>query len=254
MSGNMFYSNKSVRSRSDWQFIQERCNSARKELKSPIPKKYLIPKKIHVIWLSEERMGEDIKQIIESWRRFHPTWKLIVWTQDEIEALFMIRQDLYKQAVSADEKFYIAQYEILYHFGGLVIDPQMECLKSLDQFHRRFSFYASAWDLKDPGISGSLLAAAPQHRVLLDCLCSLPKESCRSDYAKIYKEIGPRHLSKSYLSVMKENSKLEKKSFVFPVDLIFPWPRYRRWEESISARNYWVKESSYTFYHWDKTD
>jgi len=95
-----------------------------------------IPKIIHQIWLQgENNIPEDYPNYSGSWKEKNPEFTYIMWDNDMIVELikktfpqFMVIYDSYPKLV---QKVDAAKYIILYHFGGIYIDMDLECIHNL---------------------------------------------------------------------------------------------------------------------------
>ena len=88
----------------------------------------MIPKTIHQIWIGPKR--KPVKWM-DTWRRKNPHMEYMLWTdyslfsfQDKFKAL--IKRNMY--AIVAD----IMRVEILYKYGGVYVDADSICIKSIE--------------------------------------------------------------------------------------------------------------------------
>ena len=92
----------------------------------------MIPRIIHICWLSGDPYPDLIKECIKSVKKHLPEYDIIVWdrTQFDIESCIWVKQDFEnrKYAFAAD---YIRFYA-LYKYGGIYLDADVEVLKSFD--------------------------------------------------------------------------------------------------------------------------
>lgn len=104
----------------------------------------MIPKHFHHTWPS----GGEFPQVYQDYRntfmKKHPDFGMTLWTPDDVhhhalsqDSLDLQQNPLLHYVVKAD----ISRHEILYKFGGIYLDTDMECLKSLYPFldHRSFA-------------------------------------------------------------------------------------------------------------------
>ena len=86
-------------------------------------------KKIHYCWFGGAEKSALIKKCIESWRKFFPDFEIIEWN----ESNFDIERNVYtKQAYSAKKYAYVsdvARFAVLYEYGGLYFDTDVEVIK-----------------------------------------------------------------------------------------------------------------------------
>jgi len=138
-----------------------------------------IPKIIHQIWLGSE-FPERLKRFQQTWIEYHPDWKYRLWTEEDVKLLNMRFPELYKQETKYSKKSNILRYEILYQFGGVYIDTDVECLKPFDVLHENYDFYAGISQL-DEGIvyiGSAIIGAKPGHPIMQHCAYML-KDHCQ---------------------------------------------------------------------------
>lgn len=96
------------------------------------PSEVRIPKVINYCWFSGNPMPEYLVKCIESWKRFCPDYKIVRWDEDNYD----VGKNIYmKQAYEAGKWGFvpdIARLDILYNYGGLYIDTDVEIIKNLD--------------------------------------------------------------------------------------------------------------------------
>lgn len=92
----------------------------------------MIPKQIHLCWLSGDPYPQKIQRCIDSWKEFLPDYEIILWDTNrfDIESVPWVKQafEAKKYAFAAD---YIRFYA-LYNYGGIYLDSDVEVLKSFD--------------------------------------------------------------------------------------------------------------------------
>lgn len=100
----------------------------------------MIPKKIHYIWFGRNPLPELALKCIESWKKYCPDYEIIEWNEDN----FDISKNLYaKQAYEAKKWAFVSDYarvKILYKYGGIYLDTDMEILKNIDKLINSQSF------------------------------------------------------------------------------------------------------------------
>lgn len=92
----------------------------------------MIPKIIHLCWLSGDPFPPMIENCIESWKKHLPDYEIMVWDRKrfDIESCQWVKQafENKKYAFAAD---YI-RFFALYNYGGIYLDADVEVLKSFN--------------------------------------------------------------------------------------------------------------------------
>ena len=92
----------------------------------------MIPKIIHLCWLSGDPYPPLIKDCIESWKRHLPDYEIWLWDTKrfDVKSVLWTKQayECRKYAFAAD---YIRLYA-LYHYGGIYLDSDIFVYKSFD--------------------------------------------------------------------------------------------------------------------------
>lgn len=101
-----------------------------------------IPKIIHQVWFnfSDSSSGAAVPQHLQqrqaTWHAAHPTWKHLIWTDDDANRLLTERYpdsiDLFKTYKQPIERVDAIRYFILHAFGGIYVDMDTECVAPLD--------------------------------------------------------------------------------------------------------------------------
>lgn len=92
----------------------------------------MIPKIIHYCWFGNHEKPESVKKYISTWQKFCPDYRIIEWN----EGNFDIKQNTYcYEAYSAKKWAFVTDYvrlKVLYDYGGIYMDTDVEVIKSLD--------------------------------------------------------------------------------------------------------------------------
>lgn len=100
-----------------------------------------IPKIVHYCWFGQSKMPKLSILCINSWRDQLKDYEFKLWNEDN----FDINSNEYvKEAYEAKKYAFVSDYVrlfVLYHYGGLYMDTDVEVIKPLDKFliHRAFS-------------------------------------------------------------------------------------------------------------------
>ena len=102
-----------------------------------------IPKIIHYCWFGGNKKSKLIEKCIESWKKYCPDYEIIEWNEKN----FDINKNLYiKQAYASKKWAFVTDYvrlDVVYHYGGIYLDTDVELIKSLDDLLQYNAFLAS---------------------------------------------------------------------------------------------------------------
>lgn len=124
----------------------------------------LIPRTIHYIWIGDNPMPDEDKRNIESWHRFCPDYEIKLWNEENYD----FHQNQYvHEAIESKLYMYATDYarkDILYHYGGIYFDTDVELLRPIDDLLYNEAFIG----VEDGGQinSGSGLGAVRYHPVM----------------------------------------------------------------------------------------
>ena len=94
----------------------------------------MIPKIIHYCWFGNNPLPDDAKVCIASWKKYCPDYEIIEWNENN----FDLEQNQYVKEAYEEKKWafitdYVRLY-VLYNYGGIYMDTDVEVLKNLDVF------------------------------------------------------------------------------------------------------------------------
>lgn len=92
----------------------------------------MIPKIIHYCWFGRKPLPELAIKCINSWKKFLPEYEIKEWNEDN----FNVNMIPYtKEAYAAKKYAFVSDYArfwILYKYGGIYFDTDVEVIKNLD--------------------------------------------------------------------------------------------------------------------------
>lgn len=100
----------------------------------------MIPKIIHYCWFGRNPLPESAVKCINSWKKFFPDYEVKEWNEDNFDVnIIPYTQEAYEAKKYAFVSDY-ARMWILYHYGGLYFDTDVEVIKSMDDIVARGPF------------------------------------------------------------------------------------------------------------------
>ena len=105
----------------------------------------MIPKKIHYCWFGGGEKSKLIKKCIRSWKKFCPDYEITEWNEKnfDIDSSPQYVKDAYKEKRWA----FVADYArlwIIYNYGGIYLDTDVELIKNIDDVLEQDAFFAFA--------------------------------------------------------------------------------------------------------------
>ncbi len=102
----------------------------------------MIPKVIHYCWFGGSPLSEEAIKCIESWNKYCPDYEIKEWN----ELNFDINMCAYTREAYTTKKWAFvsdyARFWIIYHFGGVYFDTDVEVLKPIKNIIAQGSFMA----------------------------------------------------------------------------------------------------------------
>ena len=92
----------------------------------------MIPKIIHYCWFGRNPLPESAKKCIASWRKFLPEYEIKEWNEDNFDVNII---PYTREAYEAKKYAFVSDYArfwILFHYGGLYFDTDVEVIKPMD--------------------------------------------------------------------------------------------------------------------------
>ena len=127
------------------------------------------PRIIHQIWLGPL---EPPIEAMESWKVLHPDWEYKLWNEANTPPLQ--NQDAFDQSDNYPQKSDILRYELLKRFGGVYVDSDEYCLKSIDPLVKEWELAGESLVAGREGsldrpelVANTVMAAVASHEFLI---------------------------------------------------------------------------------------
>ena len=119
-----------------------------------------IPKKIHYCWFGRNSLPPLAVKCLESWKRFFPDYEIKEWNEDNFDVnIISYTAEAYRVKKYAFVSDY-ARFWILYHYGGLYFDTDVEVIKNMDDIIAKGPFMGCENEAK-AGATPAQLGVAP---------------------------------------------------------------------------------------------
>ena len=94
----------------------------------------MIDKVIHYCWFGGSPIPEDLQRCIDSWKKFCPDYKIVRWDESNYD----VHKNQYMSDAYKEKKWsFVSDYarlDVIYQYGGIYLDTDVELVKSLDDF------------------------------------------------------------------------------------------------------------------------
>lgn len=119
----------------------------------------MIPKVIHYCWFGSNSLPPLAVKCIESWKKYFPDYEIKEWNEENFDVnIIPYTEEAYKAKKYAFVSDY-ARFWILYHYGGLYFDTDVEVIKPMDAIIARGPFMGCEKDADNKGATAN--AAVP---------------------------------------------------------------------------------------------
>ena len=100
----------------------------------------MIPKVIHYCWFGRNPLPESAVKCIESWRKYMPDYEIKEWNEDNFDVNII---PYTAEAYSVGKYAFVSDYArfwILYLYGGVYFDTDVEIIKPIDDIVEKGPF------------------------------------------------------------------------------------------------------------------
>ncbi|MGP6139795.1 glycosyltransferase family 32 protein [Jeotgalibaca sp. A127] len=121
----------------------------------------MIPKIIHYCWFGGNKMGEQTKEMMATWKKYCPDYEIMIWNEDTFDVHNM--GDYVKEAYLESKWAFVSDVARLYalkEYGGIYMDTDVEVIKPLDPLLNHDAFMGFEIETT---ISTALIATVPHH-------------------------------------------------------------------------------------------
>ena len=214
----------------------------------------MIPKKIHYCWFGGNPLPESAKKYIETWKKYCPDYEIIEWN----ETNFDVNQNQYcKEAYEAKKWAFVSDYArfwILYRYGGIYFDTDVEVLKPLDKIIEKGPFMGCERDADKSGMT--TIAVAPGLGLGVNPGLGLYKE-----ILDLYENLHFKNKDGSlnlktvvqYTTEVLIKHGLKKSNQIQKCAGVYIYPREYFCPKNIDTGALEITENSYTIHHFEGT-
>ena len=203
----------------------------------------MIPQTIHYCWFGRTPLPELALKCIESWRKFLPDYEIKEWNEDNYD----VRKIPYiSEAYDAEKYAFVSDYarfDILYQYGGIYFDTDVEVIKDLSPIIEQGAFAGvERAGALNAGLGIASPAAMPIYREVVD---SYQQEHFNNPDGTYNLRTVVDRVSEIFYKhgFAKENMVQDVAGVrVYPVEYFQPM--------SFKDNKYYITESTYTIHHY----
>lgn len=101
----------------------------------------MIPKVIHYCWFGGNPLPPLAQKCIDSWKKYCPDYEIIEWNESNYD---ITKNNYMREAYEAKKWGFVPDYarkDIIYEYGGIYLDTDVEIVKSFDDLLSNKAFF-----------------------------------------------------------------------------------------------------------------
>ncbi len=123
----------------------------------------LIPRVFHQIWLGPNPLPDEYRRYQQTWLDHHPGWELRLWTEENLPG-DLRRPEAAEKLRAPAERANILRLELLWREGGVYVDTDFECLRSIEPLIEDAELFITL--AKADRVNNALMGSVPGHPLL----------------------------------------------------------------------------------------
>ena len=200
---------------------------------------------IHYCWFGPKPIPKLAKKCIASWQRFLPDYKIILWSEENVD---LLECDFIKEAYEQKKYAFVADYvrtKVLYEYGGVYLDTDMEITKPIDDLLNE-DFVIG---VEDSGfIAAGLIIVKNKHNKYIKKMLDFYRKKSFKDIKDLFEISIPKVLTDIFkdevdLSDTTKVIKKEKELAIYPREYFYPL--------SYDRKNNIFTDNTYSVHYYD---
>ena len=101
----------------------------------------MIPKIIHYCWFGGNELPENMRRCMESWKKYCPDYEIRRWDESNYD---FNRISYSSEAYQVQKWGFVTdaiRLDVVYRYGGIYLDTDVELLKPLDDLLEHSAFF-----------------------------------------------------------------------------------------------------------------
>jgi len=167
-----------------------------------------VPKIIHQTWKTKE-IPQELLFCVESWKKLNPEWEYILWTDEAMDSFvkknFPEMHEVYAAYPHGVFRSDLFRLLVVYQRGGVYVDLDVECIKSLDSLFEKYIKEAElTFTYEAPLQSKVLYGLPPQAHAFF--LAAIPGHEILNKIVKTIVAKGAHHKLENVIWVTGPNA------------------------------------------------
>ena len=218
-----------------------------------------IPKIVHQIWLGGQ-FPCKYKQLTDIWKKMHPDWTFLLWTEKEIEEFGLANKWMYENMKNPSAKSDVVRYEVVYSYGGVYVDTDFLPCKNLDKllyldlFCGVVGSYDGSLKVAETSLAPSIFGASQGNGILEKIIIKIGQQkTVPRSIPEIMTITGPEMFSREVVGELDKHPM----SVLFPPNYFYPFPGANResirnlsLKETEDALNRYIYPETYAMHLW----
>ena len=134
---------------------------------------------------------------MDSWKKYNNDWEYKLWDEENIKELKIKEFNIYSKELNPGYRSDIVRYIVLNKYGGIYVDTDFECIKSIPYDLLNYKFVSCVIFGNKPSIANGMMMSTPGFILIKNILKSIEKDNYINDIKDIIKNSGPEILTKN---------------------------------------------------------
>jgi mannosyltransferase OCH1-like enzyme len=205
-----------------------------------------IPKIIHFCWFGGKPLSALGKKCLASWEKYLPEYQIMRWDENNFDVNSVpYTKESYQLKKYAFVSDYV-RYKVLYDFGGIYMDTDVEVLKNLDEFLENEAF--TGFEDEQMVAPGLILGSVQGNSLIKDMVEIYQYSHFINLDNTLNLKTGPQILTELLL-----NRGLEKKDEYQIISGMSIYPKEYFCPKSWISRKLEITPNTFTIHHYEGT-
>lgn len=213
----------------------------------------MIPKIIHYCWFGGNKLPENVKKCIESWKKYMPDYEIKRWDETNYD---INKCDFIKEAYENKKWAFVSDFarvDILYTYGGIYLDTDVKVLRSFNDLLQLDGFCGFEYGKKDElvyvnsGLAMGMKKGLEIGKILVDKYKNIKFTDNLNNLKKITCPIIQTNILLKYGLIQNNEKQVIENMTIFPTEYFGPMNQYTG-ELTISDSTYSIHLYSATWF------